>query len=362
MSLYIDTQEAFDEFLVNRGKAGIEEIGLDLEADSLHNYGETLCLIQYADKELTAIIDPLAVPDISALKAFVDQRDLWMHGSDYDMTLFRKNMDWMPMHTKDTQIAARLVGFEKFGLANLLNDCLGIEVSKDNQKDDWSLRPLPQPMIDYAISDVLYLSQLSSFLVAKLQELDRYEWFLESCVWQQEKIADRSIENKDSWRIPGSGKFNRKGLNYLKFLWEWRDTMACQRNRPSFKIANNKQIVNWVNKLVEGEEIILPRNFSKNKRDSFFKAIKEARSLDAKLHPELVKKIRVRKPQGADAVLDEILKSRNSVAEKLKLDPTTLGSKSAYEAVAYGAPIEENFMRWQIDLLDFNPLFQFRHR
>jgi len=362
MHQYIDNQQDFQSFLEERRSAGVQRVVLDLEADSLHHYGETLCLIQYADTEKLAIIDPLAVRDLSPLKDFIDERELWMHGADYDMSLFRRNMDWMPMHTLDTQIAARLLGAEKFGLANILESYLGVVVSKDNQKDDWTQRPLPKDMVDYALSDVSHLLELGSLFVGKLKSIGRYDWFLESCSWQQEKIAERPAFKESAWKISGSGKLSRKGLHYLKVIWKWREYLAKKRNRPSFKIIGNKPIIEWCRALQEGEELIFPKYIAPWQRDILSKELEKAAQVPDSKYPVIEKKKKMRKTQEQEKALIQILEKRDHLAKDLAIDSTLLGAKAAFEGVVYGgAPLEEYFMRWQIDLLDFEPLFSLRN-
>jgi len=359
---YIDTQEGFDAFIKERADAQVKEVAVDLEADSLHNYGESLCLIQYADHEVSAIIDPLAFEDISAIKEFVESRVLWMHGSDYDMSLFRRNLDWMPMNTLDSQVAARLLGVKKFGLANLLEQFLGLEVSKSNQKEDWSKRPLPQDMIDYALTDVNHLIELAHLLVDQLKEKNRYEWFVESCLWQQEKIAERPCVKEDPWRINGAGKLKRKGLHFLKYIWEWRDQVAEKLNRPSFKVVGNKPMLEWAKILQDGRELELPKYVRSWQREQLLASLEMAKAMPASSYPNLEKKIRIRKAPGAEELVKSLLDSRDKVAESLEVESMILGSRAAYEAIVYkGEALEEHFMRWQIDLLDFKPLFEFRN-
>jgi ribonuclease D len=111
---YIDTQDAFEAYvsmILDHGD--LEACSIDTEADSMHSYETKLCLIQFSTPTELAIIDPLSI-GIDGLKAFPDFIDrfekVWMHGADYDISMFSMTFDWAPHRIMDTQIAARLLG------------------------------------------------------------------------------------------------------------------------------------------------------------------------------------------------------------------------------------------------------------
>ena len=154
---------------------------LDTEADSLHHYGEKICLLQVACAGHFALVDPLAIADMRPLLELLDQRELWFHGADYDLSLLQRTYGWSPSRMRDTQIAARLVGHRQFGLAALVKEMVNIELSKASQKADWSRRPLPDVMLRYAVDDVRHLLFIADRLLAELHAKGRHDWFIESC-------------------------------------------------------------------------------------------------------------------------------------------------------------------------------------
>ena len=70
-----------------RQGSGAPVCAIDTEADSLHRYRESLCLIQFAVRGSAVLIDPLAIEDLSALGAYLAEATVWMHGADYDLSL-----------------------------------------------------------------------------------------------------------------------------------------------------------------------------------------------------------------------------------------------------------------------------------
>ena len=179
---YIETQDEFEAYAASILEQGdLAACSIDTEADSMHSYETKLCLIQFSTPKELAIIDPLAIgiDGLRGFPAFIDQFEkVWMHGADYDISMFSMTFDWAPHCILDTQIAARLLGQTKFGLANLLENEYDVKLSKQSQKADWSQRPLSGKMLAYAFNDVRYLLDLAEKFETRLQEIDRYDWFI----------------------------------------------------------------------------------------------------------------------------------------------------------------------------------------
>ena len=117
----IDTTERLIEHLrTSRGDSSSPVCAIDTEADSLHRYRESLCLIQFADREKCVLIDPLAIEDLSALGDYLSEATVWMHGADYDMTMFKRQFGVLPAVVYDTQIGARLLGVSVRKMLNII--------------------------------------------------------------------------------------------------------------------------------------------------------------------------------------------------------------------------------------------------
>lgn len=120
-----------------------QRIAIDTEADSLHCYFEKVCLIQLSSSKGHWLVDPLANLDLQSLFDVVCSRRLVFHGADYDLRLLRRIGNFEPTDLFDTMIAARLVGKSGLGLAALVKEFFGVELSKASQKANWAIRPLP---------------------------------------------------------------------------------------------------------------------------------------------------------------------------------------------------------------------------
>jgi ribonuclease D len=179
---WIRTAEALAELA--RSFEGCRTIGLDTESDSLYHHFEKVCLIQIAtDRGEAVLVDSLAVKDLSPLGPALADPDITkvLHGADYDVTTLKRDFGFTFASLFDTMIAARFLGMPGIGLAAVAEAELGITLSKANQKDDWSRRPVTPQQEAYALADVQHLGALRERLEAKLAEKRRLEWVREEC-------------------------------------------------------------------------------------------------------------------------------------------------------------------------------------
>ncbi len=179
---WIRTPEALAELA--RSLEGCRTIGLDTESDSLYHHFEKVCLVQLAtDRGDAWLVDALAVRDLSPLAPVLLDPGVVkvLHGADYDVTTLKRDFGFAFASIFDTMIAARLLGRSEIGLAAVARDELGVTLTKTNQKDDWSRRPLTPQQEAYALADVLHLVELRDRLEAKLVAAGRLDWMREEC-------------------------------------------------------------------------------------------------------------------------------------------------------------------------------------
>ncbi|MBQ3142943.1 MAG: hypothetical protein IJB89_00320 [Akkermansia sp.] len=326
---------------------------LDLEADSLHRHREKLCLIQYADEDGVAIIDPLAIEDMSLFTLWLEEADVWMHGADYDMSLLQNAYGVLPHMILDTQIAARLLGFRQFGLAALVEHFYGIVLSKKNQKADWGRRPIPAAMQEYAQGDVKFMLGMADKLVAQLQNLGRYDWFLESCAANLQHGYERySTVAQDPWRIKGCGKFEPRGLAALRELWSWRDREAALMDKPSFMVCSNNDLLRWSLALQEFRPVSPLHCFHNHRAARFRKAVEHFQLMDEDDYPSQPKREKHETDPRFEANLAHWSAQRDALAEELNLEGSLIASRAQLESIANNE--EKGFARlmsWQRSLL-----------
>lgn len=351
--VYIDDDESLNRFINEIEGSGYTRCAIDTEADSLHCYEEKLCLIQFAIKDRFAIIDPLSIGDLSSLIDFINRTEVWLHGADFDMRMLKRTYGSVPEVVYDTQTASRLLGVKKFGLVNLVENHFGVVLPKTSQKADWGKRPLSEKMLEYAVNDVRYLLKMADTLTSRLKELERWDWFVESCESAKELASVIKEKDEDlAWRISGWGKLDQEGMAFLRALWFWRDGEAARRDRPAFKIIGNQDLLRFSQDLQKEIEVKLPSRFPSQPVKRFKKAIESVRELMPADFPERPKRVKGKRDPTAEKKFDKLKILRDRVSEGLDIDPTLIASRATLERVA-ASPQEagEILLNWQKNLL-----------
>ena len=224
--LYIDSAEAADRFLASI--AGTTTLALDTEGASFHRYVDRIYLLQLSTDREHAIIDPLKVESPSRLGALLESRDVEVvfHDADYDLRLLHQDYGWRVTNIFDTRVAAQLLGIKAFGLAALLEGFFGVRLDKKHQRADWSMRPLPGDMLEYAAQDTMHLLQLRQRLHDALETKGRLHWAREEFERLEGTHWEEVGEDTSFLRIKGARDLSRRELAILRELVAWRDGAA----------------------------------------------------------------------------------------------------------------------------------------
>ncbi|HSJ01601.1 MAG: ribonuclease D [Verrucomicrobium sp.] len=356
--LWIDDAAQLMELARNL-EAGIQageitRVYLDTEADSLHHFQEKLCLIQLAANGTYALIDPLAIADLHPLLEVIDKAEIWFHSADYDLTLLKRTYGWIPSRLKDTQVAARLTGHRTFGLASLVDMHCGVTLCKSSQKEDWSLRPLPNKMQAYAVDDVRYLGRLVDIFMEGLVTKDRVSWFEQSCESLRKDILQRQERDREeAWRINGSGRLRPSGLAVLREIWLWRDGIARERDVPPFRVLNNQQMLAMATDFEANGNVYPPPRWRGKWKETFEAAITRVRKSDPASWPERPKKHARRMTDQDRSRIDRLCQGRDRKAEDLDLETSLLGSRSLMEDLVLhpNSEAKGRLMPWQREVL-----------
>ncbi|MBL7939379.1 MAG: ribonuclease D [Flavobacteriales bacterium] len=217
-------------------------IALDTEASSFHRYKESVCLIQISTRSQTFLVDPLAVPDLAPLgKLLADPKmEVVIHDADYDLRILAKHHGIRVENVFDTLVAAELLNEAEIGLAALLGKYQGLQIDKKFQKADWSKRPLPQPMLDYAAGDTSHLIALRDILEKKLKEKERWSWAEEEFTLLTDAPFNATANEEPAFlRIKGAKLLKPSQLAILREVHAWRDSVAAKQDRAPFMILGN---------------------------------------------------------------------------------------------------------------------------
>jgi ribonuclease D len=285
------------------------------------------------------------------------------HDADYDLRLLRRDYGWRVRRIFDTRIAAQLLGIRAFGLAALLDRYFGVRLDKKHQRADWSQRPLPADMLDYAARDTRHLLELRDRLRDALERKQRLAWVLEEC--ERLEHAEWTTEDPATafLRIKGARDLSRRELAVLRELAAWRDAVARQLDRATFRVVGNEQLL-----ALARAQPATPAALGKTRGVS--KALIERRAaeiLDAVQRgiavpeaevPKFPKPPRWDRDPGFDSRVTALKAARDELAQLLDLDPGVLCGRERLEAVARKHPrtlddlrtIAE-LRRWQVDVL-----------
>ncbi|MEO0447911.1 MAG: HRDC domain-containing protein [Verrucomicrobiota bacterium] len=356
--ILIDSDEALRGVRRQIGEHPDLVVAMDLEADSLHSYREKICLMQLCFGETLALIDPLpgttSHEEQERFLYLLDDREVWFHGADFDMTLMLRTFGHIPFRIWDTQLAARLLGEPKFGLGNLIEAYFDVHLPKSHQKANWGARPLPEKLLKYAYDDVRYLLPLADKLVESLHEKGRWEWFREWCEVSREAVLGRKERSPDEiWRISGWGKLSRRALAYLRELWFWRDRESEERDLPPFKVMNNQRLLELAERLAEGETVEWEKWVRRNQVDAARGAVARAAALPSAEWPKRrLAKERGKEEEWDEGVYQKLRQQRDEAANDLGLDPTIVATRGVLETLSQdGSSPEEHLMKWQRSLL-----------
>ena len=221
-------------------------ITVDTEFMRESTYWPELCLIQVADTQEAAAIDPLA-PGLDLtplLDLLVDNQEVLkvFHAGGQDIEIIYNLTGKTPHPLFDTQVAAMALGQgEQIGYSNLVDSWLGIAVDKGARFTDWSRRPLDARQIEYAIGDVTYLSTIFPKMLERLRRTGRGAWLDQ----EMERLADPANYANDpdlAWkRVRISGR-KPEVLGRLKALARWRELEARSKDLPRGRIVKDETL------------------------------------------------------------------------------------------------------------------------
>lgn len=334
----------------------------DLEADSMFHFNERICLLQLAAGEHIYVIDPLAVSDMSPIGKIMENDAIRkvFHGADYDVRCLFRDYGISISNLFDTEMAGRFLGYAETGLEALIRKQFGICLEKKFQKRDWSQRPLPGEMINYAADDVRYLEALYSLLEKKLEEKNRLCWVLEEC----SHIAASRPEQKDEaplfTRCKGAGRLDPRSLAVLEALLRMRMEKARKKDRPQFKILANAALIKLAQTRPKSMKKLQSANILSKKQlqmygDEILSAIQEGASLSPAELPRYPRAPRPACSAEATKYVRRIKRWREKEARRLAMDPGTFLSNAQIKAIAEKAPSSANDLnavtgmkKWQI--------------
>ncbi|MFC0508719.1 ribonuclease D [Micromonospora costi] len=240
----VATPEALAE-VVARFAAGSGPVALDAERASGYRYSQRAYLVQLRREGAgTVLIDPLPLPDLTALDEVIGEAEWVLHAASQDLPCLAE-LGLRPRRLFDTELAARLAGFERVGLAALTEQLLGYALEKHHSAADWSSRPLPESWLTYAALDVELLVDLRDALDEELARQGKSPWAAEEFAALVRTGARPPRVRAEPWRRT-SGIHRVRGARAqarVRSMWYARDQIAARRDAAPGRVLPDSAII-----------------------------------------------------------------------------------------------------------------------
>lgn len=341
-------------------------LAMDTEAASFHRFVDRIYLIQLSSPRETAIIDPLTVENVAALGALLADPavEVVFHDADYDLRILDRDYRFRARRLFDTRIAAQLLGEPAVGLAALVAKHLGVTLDKKYQRADWSRRPLPPEMLEYAATDTSYLLALRERLRKELERQGRLPWAEEEFA-RLERVHWAPAETNGGayLRVKGARALSRRALAVLRELLPWREAIAAELDRATFRVVSNEALLALSAAPPQSPgELAKVKGLSQRllaeRGDSLLAVIRQGLAVPDKDLPKFPRAVRRAADPAFDQAVDRLKRVRNQMAEQLALDPGVLCPKGTLEAVARARPANAaglgkvpELRKWQVAVL-----------
>ena len=341
--VYLDTVPAVEQLTARI--AGVKELALDTEGASFHRFVDRIYLLQLSTRDTHAVIDPIPIGKPAGLGQLLEDPavEVVFHDADYDLRLLEQDYGWKIKHIFDTRIAAQLLGYTAFGLAALLERFFGVKLDKKHQRADWSMRPLTADMLDYAAQDTRYLLELKDKMSVELERAGRMAWareefaLLEGTRWGDDEPGMGFL------KLKGARDLTRRELAVLRELVPWRDAVAKQMDRATFRVLGNEQLLDIARTQPQTRDALakvkgMPRGILEQRGGDLLDAVARALAVPEADLPRFPKAARWDRDPDFDVRVSALKTARDDAAKRLALDPGVLCSRDRMEAVARRNP------------------------
>jgi ribonuclease D len=269
--------------------AAAKAVGVDAERASGFRYSQRAYLLQVSTEDVIWLMDPLELDSQAAhwqneLASALADTTWILHAATQDLPNLAE-LGIYPSSLYDTEVAARLTGLERFGLASICSELLGLELAKEHSAADWSQRPLTAEMLTYAALDVDVLFDLRAALDQRLMDSGRHEWALQE--FQHLLNFRPRVKFGQPWQhITGFNKLKRvEQQRAAASLWLVRDREAQALDVAPGRLIPDRSLIAAALTLPKTKQDLAKlKEFqgraSRSKLDLWWQAIAESSTLD----------------------------------------------------------------------------------
>ncbi len=251
----VETDDALAD-VCRRFAAGTGPVAIDAERASGYRYSSRAYLIQLRrEGSGTALVDPIAFDGLAPLADALDGVEWILHAATQDLPCLAE-VGLLPESLFDTELAGRLLGYPRVGLATLVESRIGKSLRKEHSAVDWSRRPLPEPWLEYAALDVEVLVELREVMVAELEEQGKTEWARQEF---EHLLSFEPVQRAEPWRRTSQlhRVRGRRALAAVRELWETRDELARQRDVTPGRILPDAAIIAAASAMPSGKAALM---------------------------------------------------------------------------------------------------------
>jgi ribonuclease D len=308
------------------------------------------------------VIDPLSVKNLSPLQSiFADKgvRKIF-HGADYDVRSLYRDFKIRIENLFDTELACRFLGMERTSLEKVVFTYFGERLDKKYQKKDWSKRPLPEAMLEYAAKDARYLVPLAKIISRELRQKQRQAWVAEECELLSRVRPAEGMQSPLYLNFKGAGRLKPRNLALLEKLLRFRMQLAERLDKPLFKILGNRPLMVIAGKAPASlEALTKSQALSARQAERFGREIvgmaRQIRQLPENELPAYPKRKAVRRRAVVTQRINALKNWKEEKADRLELDPALILNKAQLFGIADANPPDMNTLRaenhlkkWQI--------------
>ncbi|MHB9003820.1 MAG: ribonuclease D [Coriobacteriia bacterium] len=337
---------------------GAPILAVDTEFMREKTFWARLCLVQVATDTVCAIVDPLAISDLSPLHGIMTDPATVkvMHAGAQDLEIFWRDMGEPVKPVFDTQIAATIAGFpQQVGYGALVKELLGVTLDKSDTFTDWARRPLSDTQIEYALNDVRYLPEAYRMLRDRLQAHGRLQW-LEADFARLEDPATYDIDPEQMFRrLKKLSSLTRRQLGVLQKIAAWRENEARRRDIPRRWVLGDDSLVEIARRApTTRENLLAVRGVADKMQRSasvgLVEAVKEGLETPEESLPRLDK--RRRKPADIDGAVDLMAALVRLRAKQHDVAVPLLASRDDLEHLAGGDREESPLLQgWRREIV-----------
>lgn len=338
-------------------------VAVDTEAASFHRHRDRVYLLQLSTRSETHLVDPLAIHDLPGFGELLADPaiEVVFHDADYDLRLLGYEFGFRASNLFDTRIAAQFLNEPGIGLAAMLEKYVGVRPDKRFQRADWSVRPLTQPMLEYAAMDTRHLPVLRDILRDRLTERGRLDWVEEEFAlttavrWpapESPEIAALSMK--------GARALSPRALAVFRELYVWRTRTADSLDRAAFRIVGNEGLIAIVERVPTDPSALtgipgVGRDLIERRGTEILEAVRRGLAVPEADLPRFPKAPRHRPDPSFETKLERLKTLRVLLVSRLELQPGVICPNWLLEGVARESPetLEalaqvDGIRRWQI--------------